>query len=120
MNNHRAQFGVVQALTVLLTLFTAAVHLYMGLSYYDPLFIMNGLGFVGLLVALFLPIPVVKNFRGIWRWLLVGYTALTIIMYFVVNGLAVDAMGLVTKAAEAALVVLLFLDGRRLATQTRM
>ncbi|MGQ9501760.1 MAG: hypothetical protein ACUVSF_11265 [Anaerolineae bacterium] len=110
-SDHRT-FGVVSSLIVLLALFTAAVHLYMGVLYYEALFVLNGLGYLGLLGALFLPIPVIRSLRSVWRWLLVGYAALTIILYFVINQLGVDALGLVTKAAEVLLIVLLVLERR--------
>ncbi|PWH16966.1 MAG: hypothetical protein DDG58_08540 [Ardenticatenia bacterium] len=106
-------FGVVSVLIVLFTLFTAAVHLYMGIIYYDTLFVLNGLGYLGLLGALFLPIPLIRDLRMVWRWLLVGYAALTIILYFVINQLGVDTLGLVTKAAEVLLIVSLVVDRHR-------
>lgn len=73
---------------------------------------MNGLGYLGLLGALFLPIPIIKDVRFVWRWLLIGYTALTIVMYFYYNGLGVDELGVATKVAEVILIVLLVLDRR--------
>ncbi len=113
MQSSNRTFGIVQALIVLFALFTAAVHLYLGVIYYDNLFVLNGLGYLGLLGALFLPIPIIRDLRIVWRWLLVGYTALTIALYFVINQLSVDELGLVTKAAEFLLIVLLILDSRR-------
>jgi hypothetical protein len=41
-------FGVVPLLIVLLALFAAAVHLYLGVIYPDTLFVLNGLGYLGL------------------------------------------------------------------------
>ncbi|MCS7259398.1 MAG: hypothetical protein NZ765_01245 [Anaerolineae bacterium] len=105
--------GIVPILIVLFTLFTAAVHLYLGILYYDTWFVLNGLGYLGLLGALFLPIPIIRDLRFVWRWLLVGYAALTIILYFVINQLSVDTLGLVTKAAEVLLIVSLVLDRHR-------
>jgi|YNPMSStandDraft_1061717.scaffolds.fasta_scaffold44697_1 hypothetical protein len=106
-------FGIVSVLIVLFTLFTAGVHLYLGIIYYDTLFVLNGLGYLGLLGALILPIPFIRDLRSVWRWLLVGYAALTIILYFVINQLGVDTLGLVTKAAEVLLIVFLVVDHRR-------
>jgi hypothetical protein len=108
-----------QILIVLLVLFTAAVHLMLGLRSYDTLFILNGLGYLGLLGALMLPIPIIRDWRVVWRWLLVGYTVLTIAMYFYFNGLGVDALGIATKAAELILIVLLVLEGRRTSSPVR-
>ncbi len=73
----------------LLALATTAIHLYLGLSFGNTLFVLNGLGYLGLLAALQLPIPQLARFRPIVRWVLVGYTALTIVLYFVIAPLTV-------------------------------
>jgi hypothetical protein len=93
---------------VLLALATAIIHLYLGLSFGNTLFVLNGLGYLGLLAALQLPIPQLARFRSFVRWVLVGYTALTIVLYFVMAPLTV--IGLVDKAIEVALIVLLLAD----------
>ena len=92
----------------LLALATAIIHLYLGLSFGNTLFVLNGPGYLGLLTALQLPIPQLVRFRPIVRWVLVGYTALTIVLYFVMAPLTV--IGLVDKAIEVALIVLLLAD----------
>jgi hypothetical protein len=92
----------------LLALATAIIHLYLGLSFGNTLFVLNGLGYLGLLAALQLPIPQLARFRPFVRWALVGYTALTIVLYFVMAPLTV--IGLVDKAIEVALIVLLLAD----------
>lgn len=92
----------------LLALATAIIHLYLGLSFGNTLFVLNGLGYLGLLAALQLPIPQLARFRPFVRWVLVGYTALTIVLYFVMAPLTV--IGLVDKAIEVALIVLLLAD----------
>lgn len=113
MAGQKTSWRVMLVLIVLLGLFTAGVHLVLGVRYSDTLFVLNGLGYLGLLGALVLPIPIIQDIRSVWRWLLVGYTALTIAMYFYFNGLGVDALGLATKAAEVILIVLLVLDSHR-------
>ncbi len=96
---------------LLLTLGTAAIHLYLGLSFGNTLFVLNGLGYLGLLAALQLPIPQLSRFRGASRWALVGYTALTIVLYFIDDpGMTI---GNVDKAIEAALILLLLADAYR-------
>jgi hypothetical protein len=42
---------------LVLTVATAGIHLYLGLSSGLPLFVLNGLGYLMLLAALYLPIP---------------------------------------------------------------
>ena len=113
MSGNKAQIGELQILIILVTLFTAAVHLYLGQLWLDPMFILNGLGYLGLLGALFLPIPIIKEYRSVWRWLLAGFAALTIVLYFVVNGLGITTLGMATKVAEVVLIVLLVLDSRK-------
>jgi hypothetical protein len=96
---------------LLLTLATAAMHLYLGLSFGNTLFVLNGLGYLGLLAALRLPIPQLVRFRGAVRWALVGYTALTIVLYFIDNpGMII---GYVDKAIEVTLIALLLVDAYR-------
>jgi hypothetical protein len=59
----------------LLALATAAIHLYLGLSFGgNTLFVLNGLGYLGLLAALQLRDQQLSPYRPIVRWVLVGYT----------------------------------------------
>lgn len=50
----------------------------------DPLFILNGLGYLGLLGAYFLPIPFFQSRHGLVRWALIGFTITTIIAWLVI------------------------------------
>lgn len=110
-----AGVGLLGLGIALLTLATAAIHLYLGLSFGVVLFTLNGLGYLGLLAALQLPIPQLARFRPVTRWVLVAYTALTIVLYFVMAPLT--AIGLVDKAIEAALILLLLADAYRVHTE---
>ena len=101
----------------LLTLATALIHLYLALSaisYYGlnfgvMLFILNGLGYLGLLAALQLPISQLARFRSAARWALVGYAALTIVLFFLMAPWY-DIIGYVDKAIEVVLIALLVAD----------
>jgi len=94
----------------LLALGTAFI-LYLGLSFGNTLFVLNGMGYLGLLAALQLPTPQLARFRGAARWALVGYAALTIALYFLEDpGMTI---GYVDKAIEVALVALLLADAYR-------
>jgi len=95
----------------LLTLGTAGTHLFLGLNFGLPLFILNGLGYLGLLAALQLPVPQLARFRGAVRWTLVGYTAMTIALWFLIA--TPDVIGVVNKAVEVALIALLLADAYR-------
>jgi hypothetical protein len=101
----------------LLTLATAVIHLYLaftaipyyGLNFGVMLFILNGLGYLGLLAALQLPIPQLARFRNAARWTLVAYAALTIVLFFVMAPFY-EFIGYLDKAIEVALIALLIAD----------
>jgi membrane-bound ClpP family serine protease len=94
---------------VLLTLATALIHLQ--LAFPDPAFILNGLGYLALLAALYLPVPRLARYRNIVRWVLIGFTALTILLWILLG--ARTPIGYIDKAIEIALILLLLLDARR-------
>ena len=113
----RRAFGPLQIGIVLLTLITAVMHIALGLGSsgtFMILFLLNGLGYLGLLGALYLPLAPLQPFRGQVRWLLIGYALLTIILYFAFNWPDVwNPGGLFNKAVEAALVGLLLIERQR-------
>ena len=94
---------------VLLTLATAIIHLQ--LAFPDPGFILNGLGYLTLLAALYLPVPRLVHRRNVVRWVLIGYTALTILLWVLLG--ARTTIGYVDKTIEVALIALLLLEARR-------
>ena len=99
------------ALTILvLTVATAGIHLVLGFAYGSKLFILNGLGYLGLLAAYQLPVAQLVRWRGATRWVLVTYAAVTIVLYFVLVPFY-DPIGLADKAIEVALIALLLVDG---------
>ena len=77
------------------------------------LFLLNGIGYLVLVSALYL--PQLRQYQPIVRWLLIIFAAVTIIMYFAIAGLRPNPVGLLTKAVEIALIVLLLIEGRRAA-----
>ena len=100
-----------------LTLATAVIHLYlaltaigsMGLNFGVMLFILNGLGYLGLLAVLQLPVRELARFRSAARWALVAFAALTIVLFFVMAP-EYTIIGYVDKAIEVALIALLLAD----------
>jgi hypothetical protein len=98
---------------IILTVATALIHLVVAFIYPPVmvLFILNALGYLALLAGYFL--PQFARYHNVIRWLLIAFTAVTIIGYFAVNGFKMDPLGLITKAIEVALIVLLWLDGRK-------
>lgn len=93
------------------TLLTAVIHFALG----GALFMLNGVGYLALWSALFLPIPIFMQWRRQIRWIFAGYTLLTIVLYFVAhpNGAwQEDALGIVTKFIEVLLLLLIIYDGQ--------
>ena len=88
----------------------------------DPLFILNGLGYVGLLGAYFLPSPFFQQRHALMRWVLIGFAILTIlawvfiwvIQYVIIQGtpfFSHDSLyGVPAKIAEVLLLVFLWGD----------
>ena len=100
---------VIRDGVILLTLITAAVHL--SLLFPDTAFILNGLGYLTLLAALYLPIPRLAPHRRVVRWSLIGYATLTILLWVAIGERSL--LGCLTTADEVALVLLLLVEGRR-------
>ncbi len=110
MNLTAKHYGII-----LFTLATAFLHLslfsQMGL---DPI-VLNGLGYLALLGAYFLPIPFFQERRNLVWWALMGYTVLTFILWvilgdknFVVG--TSSATGYYAKTAELFLMGFLLAD----------
>ena len=99
----------VQIGIILLTLATAIIHLSL---FPDPVFMLNGLGYLGLLAAYFLPIPFLAGRHKLVWWGLLGYTLLTIVLWIVLGDKSwpAGAVGYAAKAVEVILVALLWVD----------
>ena len=101
-----------------LTVATAVIHLYlalsavasMGVNFGIMLFILNGLGYLGLLAVLQLPIRQLARFRSAARWALIAFAALTIVLFFIMAPKPYTILGYVDKAIEVALIALLLAD----------
>jgi hypothetical protein len=81
---------------------------------FDPI-VFNGLGFLALLGAYFLPIPFLQERHKLVWWVLVGYTVLTIVLWLIMGEKnffesTKSAIGYYAKAAEAALLGFLWMD----------
>lgn len=96
-------------LIISLTGATAIIHLTLG----TPLFILNGVGYAGLLAAHYL-VPQDETYRQYTRGALFGYTGFTVAAYFVLRGAGglVDTVGIVNKLIELGLLAVLWQDGR--------
>ena len=100
----------------LLTLITAGAHIYLSTQPDESLrflFLLNGLGFLGLLVLYLL--PQAKHIHTPIRLGFLAYTLLTLILWFVLGSPregTLDPFDVVVKAVEVTLVIHLFLDSK--------
>lgn len=116
------RLGLLPVAIIVLTAYTAIYHLYLayylfewiasgakaaqGAQMFVILFILNGLGYLTLVSALYL--PALQHLRRITGWLLVGYTALTMILWSIFgNPSTADLMIYSVNIAEGVLIVLL-------------
>lgn len=114
--------SLLRTAVIILALITAAVHLALGVGgiaggnpdAFSILFVLNGLGYIGLLAALFAPnIPVFSGNRRLAHFLMIGYTAVTLVLYFVFNGFAgMGVAAVIAKLAELLLIIATFLHMR--------
>lgn len=94
-----------------LALLTGLIHLFVGFQSQFVL-VLNGLGFIALAIGLYL-LPQLANWRNHIRWVLIVYTVVTIVGYFAIFPQPLEyGLGLVTKAVEVILIVLLFIPSR--------
>ncbi len=105
-------------LIILLTLVAAAVHFKFFIE--DPsgglIYGLNGLGYLGLLGLVYLPIPFLKKLHRLARWLLAGYAAITIMAYIVFGIQHKEwtvPLGPVTVLIELILIVLLLVEAQK-------
>lgn len=111
----QSKLGWVQFGIIITAVITAVIHLYLGIKFSDPLFLLNGIGYLVLLVGLFLQVPIAQKYRGLIRWALMGFAAATIVAWLVMGDKSwpAGALGYVTKAIEIVLIALLFMDRGR-------
>ncbi|HEX7974459.1 MAG TPA: hypothetical protein VF498_08635 [Anaerolineales bacterium] len=113
--NETAGFGLLQAGILLLTLITATVHLIvlnLTLGHIDPGFTLNGLAYLSLLIAYFL--PQLRSRRNLVRLALIGLATVTILAWLAigVKSWPAGALGYFTKLDEIVLILLLLVDRR--------
>ena len=95
-------------LIITLTGTTAIIHLTLGSS----LFVLNGVGYAGLLAAHYL-VPPRETYRQYTRDALLGYTGFTFVAYFLVNGVPgafTSVTGVVCKLVELGVLNVLWKD----------
>jgi hypothetical protein len=107
MNANR--IGGLQIGIILLTVATAVIHLVLGVPNMLPMFVLNGIGYLVLVIALYL--PRLAAYRTYTRWALIAFTAVTIIGWVVIGER--NTIAYVDKLIEVALIVLLFIEMRQ-------
>ena len=118
------QFGPLQWAIIGLTLITAAIHIWFASLWSDTIFYLNGFGYLGLLGLLYLPIAFLKPYRNLVRWVLIAYTAVTFFAWLFIGlgsplagpvdlGDTKTIVAYISKISELALIVCLWLEGRR-------
>ena len=95
---------------VVLALTTALVHLSLNfiMGQFDPVFTLNGLGYLTLLAALFLDLPFARDNRRLVRLVMIGFAIVTIISWIIL-GDKTWWVGWATKTVEVSLIALLLM-----------
>ncbi|GCE09764.1 DUF7475 family protein [Dictyobacter aurantiacus] len=114
----KMQFLAVVIGITLTTLITGGAHLYLAMQPDEDLrfwFLLNGLGYLGLLFMFLL--PRFARAHSLIRWIFIGYTLLTIVLWFFLGspseGWPWDPFDTTVKTVEVILVILLCLDFRQ-------
>ena len=111
MQLSKVRITPVQIGIALATIGTAVIHMMLG----GWLFILNGIGYLVLGAAVLAPMPFLQQRRGIVRLMLLAYTFVTIVAYFVAHpnfAWQTDGLGLFTKLVEVILFLLLIKDSQ--------
>lgn len=100
--------GPVQIGIILLALATAGIHIALAIPTNLIMFYLNGLGYIGLVAALYL--PQFGAYRREIRYGLIAFSAVTIVGWAVVGERSILAY--IDKAIEIALIALLVIEMR--------
>lgn len=115
METSQSKLGWVQFGIMITAVITAVIHLYIGITLPSTLFILNGIGYLVLLIGLFVQFSLARKNRGLIRWVLMGFTAVTIVAWLAIGDKSwpSGALGYVTKFDEIILLALLWMDRSR-------
>lgn len=115
MNQAKNQMSPRKISIIILTVATAIIHI--GLAFYAmslgdtttlAMFLLNGIGYLVLLAAYYLPLPIARDYPRLVRWAFIAFTAVTIIGWVAFGSR--NAIGYIDKLIEVALIVLLLTD----------
>ncbi len=113
------RIGLLQIGIILLSVITALIHLYLGVRGFmmgrggplPILFMLNFVGYIVLVTALYL--PALQRIQSITRWILIAYTTVTIIMWYLMAGRPSGIEDYVDKLVEVVLIILLLVEAFR-------
>jgi hypothetical protein len=114
MSQQQISYGPPQYAIVLLTITTAAIHIYISFQFEgrpDFIFLLNGLGYLTLLALLYLPLAPFTRYRAVTRWVLIAYSAVTVLLWVFIG--ARTPVAYLDKAVEVALIVLLWFESQQ-------
>ena len=113
MSTEKTEIGGLQISIIGLTAATAVVHLFRNFPHL--VFILNCLGYLGLLAALYLPILALEEKRGLARYGLMSFASLTILAWIAMGdkNLATGYVGYIDKAIEIVLILLLWIENQK-------
>ncbi len=109
MAKSQAKLDAQDYVIILLAIATALVHF--SLIFPDTVFILNGLGYLALVAALYLPLPQLIEHRAKIRWLFMAYTALTVLLWVFMGARATIAY--IDKLIEVVLIILLWIKSQK-------
>ncbi len=75
------------------------------------LFYLNFVGYIVLVTALYLPL--LRRYQQIIRWALIVYTAVTILVWFLISNASFNLLAYADKVVELALIILLLIEDRQ-------
>ena|SRR3989442_6316536 len=141
-----SHIGPLQIAIILLAVVTALVHLYRSITmsmfagppggnrggHFPPhpggpsilmllpvplpvLFFLNFVGYIVLVTALYL--PPLRSYQRVIRWILIAYTAFTIIAWYLVTMAQPNLLAYIDKPIEVALIILLLIEDRQVRLQ---
>lgn len=104
--------SALRSLIVVLTLATALIHLYLNIALgsFSPLFTLNGVGYLVLLVALLQNIP--RGQIRLQHFAFMAYVLVTILAWVAIGDKS-NPLGIITKVIELLLLAALWLHLRR-------
>ncbi len=88
------------------------------------LFYLNFIGYIVLAAAFYLPsllqLQSLLRYQRAIRWLLIVYTAVTVVLWFWITRGGYNVLAYIDKPIEVALIILLLIDDRQTSRQARL